>query len=134
MPRPRATFPRAVPRRRRRLGGASSLDELGLRPGDPVVVYLHSPKEKVYGILLAVDAPGVTTRCIDLAAFDNWMRQEARGDDQHLGPATLFYPMGRVERIERDETIGPVISLYERFFREVGRTIHVAMGFAPAEK
>ena len=107
---------------------------LSLRPGDPVVVYLHSPKEKVYGILLAVDAPGVTTRCIDLAAFDNWMRQEARREERHLGPATIFYPMGRVERIERDETIGPVISLYERFFLEVGRTIHAAMGFAPAEK
>jgi hypothetical protein len=134
MPRPRASFPRAVPRRRLRPRAASSLDELGLRPGDPVVVYLHSPKEKVYGILLAIDAPGVTTRCIDLAAFDNWMRQEARREDPHLGPATIFYPMGRVERIERDETIGPVISLYERFFREVGRTIHVAMGFVPAEK
>jgi hypothetical protein len=136
MTRPRASFPRAVPRRRRvpPPGPASTLGELGLRPGDPVVVYLHSPKEKVYGILLAIEAPGVTARCIDLAAFDNWMRQEARGDDQHLGPATIFYPMSRVERIERDETIGPVISLYERFFRETGRTIHAAMGFAPAEK
>ena len=135
MPRPRAPFPRAVPRRRRAPPPAatSTLSELGLRPGDPVVVYLHSPKEKVYGILLAVDAPGVTTRCIDLAAFDNWMRQEARREERHLGPATIFYPMGRVERIERDETIGPVLSLYERFFREVGRTIHAAMGFAPAE-
>jgi hypothetical protein len=131
MARPRATFPRPVPRRRPAPGAAASLaGTLGLRPGDAVVVYLHSPREKVYGILLAVDAPGVTTRCIDLATFDDWMRQEARREEQHLGPATIFYPMGRVERIERDETIGPVISLYERFFREVGRTVHASMGFA----
>ena len=132
MARPRTIYPRPVPRRRvKPLGGAPFAGPLGLLPGDPVIVYLHSPREKVYGILLAVDNAGVTTRCIDLAAFDAWMRQEARGEDRHLGPATIFYPMGRVERMERDETIGPVISLYERFFREVGQTVHAAMGFAP---
>ena len=102
----------------------------GLSEGSTVIVYLQSPKEKVWGVLISLTPAGVALRGIDLAAFDDWMRQEARGEDPHLGPATIFYPMGRVERIERDETIGPVTSLYQRFFREVGRTIHAVMGFA----
>jgi hypothetical protein len=131
MVRTRPTFPRPVHRGR----GArkATTVTLGLSPlhaGEAVVLYLHSPREKVWGLLLNIDAPGVTLRCIDLAAFEDWMRQEARGDEPHLGPATIFYPMHRMERLERDETIGPVLSLSERFLREVGRSVEAVMGLS----
>jgi hypothetical protein len=45
-----------------------------------------------------------------------------------LGPSTVFYPMHRVERMEKDETVGPIVSYCERFHREVGRTVEEAMG------
>jgi hypothetical protein len=37
--------------------------------------------------------------------------------------------MGRVERMERDETVGPLTSYADRFLREVGRTVRQALGF-----
>lgn len=140
MARPRP-FPRPVPRRKPavRLAAAGGGEEppdfehFGLRPGTAVIVYLHTPKEKVWGLLLGVSTPGVTVRCLDLRTFDDWMRQEARGEDPHLGPATIFYPMGRIERIERDETIGPVMSLQDRFLRDVGRSVYEVMG-VPRER
>ena len=104
----------------------------GLVEGSAVIVYLHSPKEKVWGILLSLTPAGVIVRGIDLEAFDDWMRQEAHGSETMLGLGTIFYPMGRVERLERDETIGPVPSYVDRFAREAGRTIWEVLGFASA--
>jgi hypothetical protein len=102
----------------------------GLARGAPVVVYLHSPREKVFGVLLALLPAGVVVRGIELTAFEDWLRQEARGDDPGLGLATLFYPMGRLERLERDETVGGLESLSDRFRRTTGRSILDAAGLS----
>jgi len=109
-------------------GRDAALAALGLSEGDAVIVYLQAPKEKVWGLLLSLMTPGVVLRCIDLAAFDDWMRQEARGDEPYLGLSTVFYPMNRVERLERDQTTGPVISYADRFAREVGRSVWAVLG------
>jgi hypothetical protein len=103
---------------------------LGLAPGTPVLVYLHSPREKVFGILVSLLPAGVVVRGIDLAAFEDWLRQEARGDDPGLGLVTLFYPMGRLERLERDETVGGIEGLADRFRRTVGRSVFEAAGLS----
>jgi hypothetical protein len=110
-----------------------ALEALSIRAGSTVVLYLHSPREKHWGLLVAVDAAGVVLRGLDLRVFDEWMRQEARGDETMIGPSTVFYPMHRVERMERDETIGSLASYADRFAREVGRTVRAAMG-APEEE
>jgi hypothetical protein len=94
-----------------------------LEAGRPVVLYLQQPKEKVWGILLSVRTPGVVVRGLDLAAFDEWMRQEARDEERQLGLVTAFYPMHRIDRVEVDETVGTVLSCSERFARDVGRTV-----------
>jgi hypothetical protein len=107
---------------------ASPWEVLELSAGHEVIVYLQSPKEKVWGLLASLGTAGVVVRCIDLGAFDDWMRQEARGDEPYLGLSTVFYPMNRVERLERDLTTGPVISYAERFAREVGRTVREVLG------
>lgn len=107
---------------------ALRLQDFGLNPGTPVVVYLHTPKEKVWGFLVSTMAAGLVVRGMDLIAFEDWMRQEARGEDPLMGPSTVFYPMSRVERMEKDETVGPIPSYCERFRREVGRTVEEALG------
>jgi len=107
---------------------ALRLQDFGLNPGTPVVVYLHTPKEKVWGFLVSTMAAGLVVRGMDLIAFEDWMRQEARGEDPIMGPSTVFYPMSRVERMEKDETIGPIPSYADRFFREVGRSVEEALG------
>ncbi len=102
-------------------------------PGTPVVLYLHSPREKMFGLLASVDAAGVALRGIDLAAFDDWVRQEARGEQPGLGLVTLFLPMHRVEKIERDETIGGLEGFADRFLRETGRRFEEAAGLDAGE-
>ncbi len=104
---------------------------MGLAEGEAVILYLQSPKEKVWGLLLQLHAAGVVLRCIELKAFDDWMRQEARGDEAYLGLTTVFYPMNRVERMERDEALGPLASYSGRFEQEVGRSVRAVLGLEP---
>jgi len=44
-------------------------------PHSIVVVSLHSPKEKIWGELLAISTAGITMRGIDLNSFDHFIRQ-----------------------------------------------------------
>ena len=106
-------------------------EDVELTRGAPVILYLQAPKEQVWGVLVSIAPSGVVVRGLDLVAFDEWMRQEARGEEAGLGLATIFYPMGRLERMERDESLGPMASYAERFFRAVGRTVHEAAGLVP---
>jgi hypothetical protein len=108
------------------------LPGLDLVPGTPVVLYLHEPKEKLWGVLIQIGVAGIVLRGLDLQVFDDWMRQEARDDERLIGPSTAFYPLHRLERMERDETVGPLLSYSERFAREVGRPAAEVAGFKPA--
>jgi len=103
---------------------------IGLAPGTPVLVYLHTPRERVFGVLLSLLPAGVAVRGIDIASLEDWIRQEARGDPPGLGLVSVFYPMNRVERIERDETVGGIESVADRFGRETGRSVVEAAGLA----
>lgn len=106
---------------------------LGLRPGNPVVLHLREPKEKLWGLLVEIHPAGIVVRGLDLVVFDDWLRQEAKGEEAMLGPATAFYPMGRVVRLDLDETVGPVSSLADRFASETGRNVWQAMGLDAGE-
>ena len=99
-----------------------------LAPGSPVVLYLREPKEKIWGLLLSISAPGIVVRGIDIAVFDDWMRQEVRGDEPLIGLVTSFYPIHRLERMELDETVGPLLSYADRFSEEAGRSVLEAAG------
>ena len=101
----------------------------GFDPGTPVLVYLHSPREKVFGVLVSLQPGGVAVRGIELAAFEDWLRQEARGE-KGLGLVTLFYPMNRVERVEKDETVSGLEGIADRFRRETGRSVLEAAGLS----
>ncbi len=101
----------------------------GFEPGTAVVLYLHSPREKVFGVLVSLQPAGIAVRGIELAAFEDWLRQEARGA-KGLGLVTLFYPMNRVERVEKDETVGDLEGIADRFRRETGRSVLEAAGLS----
>jgi hypothetical protein len=102
-------------------------------PGTPVLVYLHTPREKVFGVLMSLQPAGIALRGIDLNALDDFVRQEARRETG-LGLVTLFYPMSRVERMERDETVGGIEGIADRFRRETGRSILAAAGLSSRRK
>lgn len=109
------------------------MNALPFAPGMPVLIYLHTPREKVFGVLLALQQAGIAVRGIDLEALDDFRRQEARGETG-LGLVTLFYPMSRIERMERDATVGGIEGIADRFRRETGRSILEAAGLSSRRK
>jgi len=94
-----------------------------MEPHSIVVVSLHSPKEKLWGELLAINPAGITLRGIDLNSFDHFVSQINGAEGERTGLATLFSPMTRVERIALDEPSGAIPSLSELFARKVGRSL-----------
>jgi hypothetical protein len=91
-----------------------------MRTGGFVVVHLSSPREKFWGLLEQSDASGVTVRGLAVEGFEEWLREVAREGSPTFSPATVFFPLHRVERISLDETVGEAVSLSDRFRRQVG--------------
>ena len=90
--------------------------------GDVVIAVLHSPREKLLGVLDSVEAAGVTMRSIDLGYFDDWCRSIASGEP-HLEMTDNFFPMWRVERISRDESTEDMPSMADQFETRTGRRL-----------
>lgn len=96
--------------------------ERGINPGSTVLVVLHSPREKCWGLLHEISAAGILMRGLDLNAFDDWTQAVAH-DEPFLGLSDLFFPMWRVERLTRDESSDGLPSLAEQFERRTGRKL-----------
>ncbi len=94
-----------------------------MKTGSIVIIYLHSPAEKYWGVLESLAVHGVTLRCLNVASFDDWAGSITREASPSLGLATIFFPMSRVERIFLDERVGEVESMGESFERRVGRKV-----------
>jgi len=88
--------------------------------GAYVVVHLVNPREKFWGILRGSSPSGVTIRGLSLEGFEGWLREIAHKEPPSFHPATVFFPLHRVERIFEDETMGEVISFADRFRRQTG--------------
>ena len=82
-----------------------------MEPNSIVIVSLHTPKEKLWGSLVSMNASGVTVRGIDLNSFDDFIRQVMDPEGERIGLPTLFFPMQRIERIALDEPHGSIPSL-----------------------
>ena len=94
-----------------------------MQPHSIVVVSLHTPKEKIWGELVELQAAGLTVRGIDLNSFDDFILQVTDPEGERIGLPTLFFPMHRVERVALDEPRGSIPSVAEGFERKVGRTL-----------
>lgn len=93
-----------------------------IKPGPAVIIYLHSPREKIWGLLYEINLAGVYVRGIDLDTFEDWVQMIVRGE-RNIGLSRLFFPMWRVERIELDETIDDIPSLSDQFRSRVGMSL-----------
>lgn len=98
----------------------------GIQPGAAILVVLHSPREKCWGVLDRIDAAGVFLRGLDLNSFDDWQQAVAH-NEPFVGLGDLFFPMWRVERISKDETAGGIPSLQEQIERRTGKSLHELM-------
>jgi hypothetical protein len=89
-------------------------------PGTVVVVYLSEPRGKIWGVLRALDASGVTIEGIDLRSFEECLRGVAAKEIHPADISLAFYPIGRVEKILVDRGSDDVPSLQEQFTARVG--------------
>ncbi len=89
--------------------------------GSLVVVSCSGPREKFWGVLLGLTPTGATIRAVPLEAFEDWLRQFVTGGPAMIGAVTLFVPSHRLERVELDESSGPVEGLADRFLRLTGK-------------
>ncbi|MCX7895716.1 MAG: hypothetical protein N2447_07165 [Thermoanaerobaculum sp.] len=96
-----------------------------MHEGSLVVLWLSSPREKFWGVLLSLSPSGVMLRGLPLEAFEDFLLQCAHGSatlpNARLGATTVFFPAHRIERMELDETSGAVEGFADRFRRLVGR-------------
>jgi hypothetical protein len=83
---------------------------------------LHTPREKLLGILDEINAAGISLRAVDLSYFDDWCRSIADGEP-YLPMTDYFIPMWRVERVMRDEAAEGAASMAELFEQRTGRAL-----------
>lgn len=106
----------------------------GFQEGSAAVLYLNDPKEKIWGLVVSVSAAGVVLRGLRLDSFEDWMRQEARNEEELLGLVTSFYPLPRIERLEEDRSVGSVVSYSQRFAEAVGRSVTDAIALRATQR
>lgn len=104
----------------------SGQSDRGLNRGAPILVVLHSPREKCWGILDDITSAGVFLRGLDLNAFEDWVRAVSH-DEPFIGLSDLFFPMWRIERLSRDEAAGGIPSLYDQVEQRTGRPVRELM-------
>lgn len=107
--------------------GETDKASTGIKRGAAILLVLHTPREKCWGILDEISSAGVFLRGLDLNAFDGWVSSIVH-EEPFIGFGDLFFPMWRVERISKDEASGGVPSLCEQVERRTGHTIESLIG------
>ncbi|HKO45018.1 MAG TPA: hypothetical protein VJU84_17210 [Pyrinomonadaceae bacterium] len=98
-----------------------------IEPGTAVLIVLHTPREKCWGMVAEISSAGVFLRGLDLNSFDDWLSATVHGEE-FVGVGDLFFPMWRVERISRDESTGGIPSLREQVETRTGRKLEDVFG------
>ena len=93
-----------------------------IETGESVILVLHTPREKLLGILDEVSPAGVSIRAIDLSYFDDWCAAIANGE-QYLPMSDYFIPMWRVERVTRDIGTDATPSMSDLFEQRTGHSM-----------
>jgi hypothetical protein len=96
--------------------------------GSVVIVNLSNPREKFWGMILALAPEGVSLSGVELASFEDLTVMVKDGDP--FTPAVVFFPMHRVERVEIDLPDGALPSLSQRFLAKTG--LEAAAALTPA--
>jgi hypothetical protein len=91
-----------------------------------VVVTLGNPRDKFWGMILALAAEGLSMSGIELASFEDFVVMVKDGES--FSPAVVFFPMHRIERIELDLPDGSLASLSQRFSAKTGLDPAVLLG------
>jgi hypothetical protein len=87
-------------------------------PGAMVIVTLGNPRDKFWGMILALYPEGLSMAAVELASFEDFVLMVKDGES--FSPAIVFFPMHRIERIELDLPDGNLPSLSQRFSAKTG--------------
>jgi hypothetical protein len=87
-------------------------------PGAMVIVTLGNPRDKFWGMILALAPEGLSMAAVELASFEDFVLMVKDGES--FSPAIVFFPMHRIERIELDLPDGNLPSLSQRFSAKTG--------------
>lgn len=87
-------------------------------PGAVVIATLSNPREKFWGMILALAPEGLSLSGAELASFEDLTVMVRDGEP--FTPAVVFFPMHRIERVELDLPDGSLPSLSERFLAKTG--------------
>jgi len=97
-------------------------------PGSMVVVTLGNPRDKFWGMILALAPEGLSITGIELASFEDFVVMVK--DGEAFSPSIVFFPMHRIERIELDIPDGSLPSLSQRFSAKTGLDPATLLGSA----
>ena len=97
-----------------------------------VVVTLGNPRDKFWGMILALAAEGLSIGGIELASFEDLVAMVKDGEP--FTPAVVFFPMHRIERIELDLPDGNLPSLSQRFSAKTGLEPGAVLGVGVDER
>lgn len=98
-------------------------------PGSVVVVTLGNPRDKFWGMILALAPEGLSLSGIELAGFEDFILMVKDGEP--FSPAVVFFPMHRIERIEIDLPDATLPSLSQRFLSKTNLTPEAVLGSHP---
>jgi len=87
-------------------------------PGALVIATLSNPREKFWGMILALAPEGMSLSGAELASFEDLTVMVRDGEP--FTPAVVFFPMHRIERVELDLADGNLPSLSQRFLSKTG--------------
>src|ERR1700741_887584 len=87
-------------------------------PGALVIATLSNPREKFWGMILALAPEGLSLSGAELASFEDLTVMVRDGEP--FTPAVVFFPMHRIERVELDLPDGTLPSLSQRFLAKTG--------------
>jgi hypothetical protein len=100
----------------------STLSAPGAGPflaGAMVIATLGNPRDKFWGMILALAPEGLSISGVELASFEDLVVMVKDGES--FTPAVVFFPMHRIERIELDLPDGSLPSLSQRFSSKTRR-------------
>jgi hypothetical protein len=93
-----------------------------MNSGQLVLVTLHNPREKFWGIMMSLNPAGVSVRGVDMQSLDDFAQLVKSGEP--ASASIVFFPMHRVQKIEEDGRNGELPSLAEQFRAKTGVDVH----------
>jgi hypothetical protein len=112
---------RYMPKRSQREGDTSAAPRPAsapFAPGSIVVVTLGNPRDKFWGMILALAPEGLSMSGLEMASFEDFVVMVKDGES--FTPSVVFFPMHRIERIELDLPDESLPSLSQRFSSRTG--------------